>query len=82
MKDKKNAKKSKINIKNIVKIKKITQKHILKRNTNNDNIIQKCNKKIIKYSKNDIEILNKINDFNTNGKKNYCIFYRFLFSSD
>lgn len=74
MEKEKNAKNSKTYIKNVIKIKKITEKRISKRDSNNDNIVQKCNKKITKYSKKDIEILNKINEFNTNGKKTIVYF--------
>ena len=74
MEKEKNAKNFNIYIKNVIKIKKITEKRISKRDSYNDNIVQKCNKKITKYSKKDFEILNKINEFNTNGKKTIVYF--------
>ena len=74
MKEEKNAKITKNYIKNVIKIKKSTEKRISKRDFNNQNIVEKCNKKIVKQSKKDIEILNKINEFNTNGKKTIVYF--------
>ena len=74
MKEEKNAKITKNYIRNVIKIKKSTEKMISKRDSNNQNIVEKCNKKIVKQSKKDIEILNKINEFNTNGKKTIVYF--------
>ncbi len=74
MEHKKNAKITKNYIKNVIKIKKSTKKYIEKRDLSNDNIVLKCNKKLAKQSKKDIEILNKINEFNTNGKKTIVYF--------
>lgn len=64
----KNAKTTKNYIKNVIKIKNSTAKSLEKRDLSNENIVLKCNKKITKHSKKDIEILNKINEFNTNKK--------------
>lgn len=74
MEDKKSAKITKNYIRNVIKIKKLTKKELNKRDYKNDNIVLKCNKKLTNQSKNDIEILNKINDFNTNGKKTIAYF--------
>lgn len=74
MEDKKSAKITKNYIKNVIKIKNSTKKELKKRNSSKDNIVLKCNKKITKQSKNDIEILNKINEFNTNGRKTIVYF--------
>ena len=54
MKEEKNAKITKNYIKNVIKIKKSTEKRISKRDFNNQNIVEKCNKKIVKQSKKDI----------------------------
>ena len=74
MEEIKNAKITKNYIKNVIKIKKSTEKRNLKRDLKNKNIVEKCNKKIEKQSKKDIEILNKINEYNTNGKKTIVYF--------
>lgn len=74
MDNKKSAKTSENYIKNVIKIKKLAKKNLKKRELSNDNIVLKCNKKIAKQSKKDIEILNKINEFNTNGKKTIAYF--------
>ena len=70
----KSAKKAKKTDKNVIKIKNNTKKRLLRRENKNNKIVSKCNKKIVKTSKNDIEILNKINEFNTNGKKTIVYF--------
>lgn len=71
---KKNAKSTKKYNKNVVKIKNHTKKRLNKRENKNDIIVKKCNKEIAKYSQNNIEILNTINEFNTNGKKTIAYF--------
>lgn len=74
MENEKNAKTTEKYFKNIIKIKKATENNFKKRENKKEEIILKCNKKIIKYSKNDMLILNKINEFNTNGKKTIVYF--------
>lgn len=71
---KKNAKTLKKYDKNIIKIKKNTEKRLKRRENRNCEIVSKCNKKIVKTSKTDIAILNKINEMNTNGKKTIVYF--------
>ena len=72
--EKKNAKIRVKHIKNIVKIKNITQNKINKQKNKNNQIIAKCNKKITFTTKKEFEILSKINEFNTNGKKTIVYF--------
>lgn len=74
MLDKKNAKLVQKSHKNIAKIKKNAQKRNLKREIKDEKRVKKCNKKLIKSSKFDDEILNKINEYNTNGKKTIVYF--------
>lgn len=74
MKVKKNAKKAKKYYKNVSKIKKTASKQNFKRNKINDNIIENCNNQIIKNKNLDYEIVNTINNFNTNGKKTIAYF--------
>ena len=71
MLEKKNAKQVQKTHKNIAKIKKNTQKIKLKREIKDEKRVKNCNKKLIKSSKIDDEILNKINEYNTNGKKDF-----------
>lgn len=70
----KNAKSAKKYSKNVIKIKNNTKKRLNKRDVRNESIVKKCNKEIVKYSQNNIEILNTINEFNTNGKKTIAYF--------
>ena len=72
--NKKSAKMAKKIDKNVIKIKKNTKKRLLRRENKNNKIVSKCNKKIVNTSKNDIEILNKINELNTNGKRTIVYF--------
>lgn len=74
MEEKKNAKKIKKYSKNVAKIKKSATKRNFRRDEKNETIMKKCNKQIVKNQKNDTEILNTINEFNTNGKKTIAYF--------
>ena len=74
MLDKKNAKLVQKSHKNIAKIKKNAQKRNLKREIKDEKRVKNCNKKLIKSSKFDDEILNVINEYNTNGKKTIVYF--------
>lgn len=74
MMEKKNAKNDKKCSKNIVKIKKSASKRNKKRNKIKYTIVEKCNKQLTKNSKRDMEILYKINEFNTNGRKTIAFF--------
>lgn len=71
---KKNAKSVKKYTKNVIKIKKSTTKKLNKREIKNEKITKKCNKEILKYSQNNSEVLNIINEYNTNGKKTIAYF--------
>ena len=71
---KKNANSSLKRIKNVIKLKKITKTKLDKRRKRNEKIVFKCKNNISKTLKNDIEIINKINEFNTNGKKTIVYF--------
>lgn len=73
MEKEKNAKYSKIQVKNIIKIKKTATKRNFKRETINKSIVDKCNKNITNDNV-DLEILHKINEYNTNGKKTIAYF--------
>lgn len=72
--NKKNAKKQLKLTKNIIKIKKIANNNLINKKNKNQKLVLKCNKILIKNSKKDIEIINKINEFNTNGKKTIAYF--------
>lgn len=74
MENQKNAKSHKKYSKNVVKIKNSAQKSLNKREIKNDKIIAKCNKHLIKLDKKYVEIIHKINEFNTNGKKTIAYF--------
>lgn len=73
MEKEKNAKYSKKQVKNIIKIKKTATKRNFKRETINKTIVDKCNKNITNDNV-DLEILHKINEYNTNGKKTIAYF--------
>lgn len=70
----KNAKKHQKYSKNVAKIKRTAEKRLNKRIEKKENIIEKCNKKILNCEEEDWEILNKINFFNTNGRKTIAYF--------
>ncbi len=74
MSNPKNAKNTKKYVENVIKFKHLAEKEVFKRNLNKDNIVLKCNKKLSKNTKKDAIILNKINEFNTNGKKTIAYF--------
>lgn len=71
--DKKNAKKAVKHIRKIVKIRNSTKNKLKKREIKNNVIVKKCNKKV-GVSKKDLEIISKINEYNTNGKKTIVYF--------
>lgn len=73
MEKEKNAKYSKKQVKNIIKIKKTATKRNFKRETINKSIVDKCNKNITNDNV-DLEILHKINEYNTNGRKTIAYF--------
>lgn len=74
MNEQKNAKSFKKYSKNVIKIKNNAKKRLNKREIKNDKIVTKCNKHLVKFDKVDIEIIQKINEFNTNGKKTIAYF--------
>ena len=71
---KKNAKINAKQPKNIIKIRKNIKLTAKRKDKLNKRIIEKCNKNIIKISQKNIDILNKINEFNTNEKKTIAYF--------
>ncbi len=73
MEKEKNAKYNKKQVKNIIKIKKTATKRNFRRDFVNKSIVDKCNKNITNDNV-DLEILHKINEYNTNGKKTIAYF--------
>ena len=71
---KKSAKTMKKCVKNTIKLRKATKARLDKRNKQDEKIVSKCKNKASKNLKKDIEIINKINEFNTNGKKTIAYF--------
>lgn len=74
MKEEKNAKYDKKYVKNVVKLKNFAKNQNKKREDLKNTIVEKCNNQIIKQHGLDQEIVHKINEFNTNGKKTIAYF--------